>query len=176
MITVKLGEEIKEPIAIALGTFDGLHMGHMAVINHALSSGYKSAVISFFPKSPREILTGEAQKTILSDEKKREKLQKMGINYQILIDFAEIKSHSPEEFIDELLSYYDIKLFCCGYDFRFGKGGEGDAGTLRNICEKRGIDSFAAHEVKVNGETCSSSKIREYIASGDVTKAEKMLG
>ena len=177
MITLKLENvNFGEPTALALGSFDGLHLGHAVVINHAVKSDMKSAVVSFHPKTPREVLLGTAPKQILSYSSRREKLREMGVNYNIEIDFMKIKDLSPAEFIDKLCAYLNIKMLCCGYDFRFGKDGEGTAQQLKNICEQRGITCFIAKEVKVQGETCSSTKIREALANDECEKAEKMLG
>lgn len=169
--------ETNRPIALALGAFDGIHKGHMAVISLAADNPYglDPAVAAFVPR-PREVINGAAPDYIITEEQRKEILRQIGVDLQVTFDFPAVKNLEPEEFFYQLTAELPVKMLCCGYNFRFGAGGRGDAALLETLCVQNGLHFAAAPEVKINGMVVSSSAIRECISLGDVAGAEEMLG
>lgn len=166
----------------ALGFFDGLHMGHAEVIGSAVRCAaeldLKPAVFTFGnseknTKLPKMKTGGN----ILSSEQKLLMLKDMGVETVYSPDFSEIKDLSPEEFISQVLEKrLSAAAVSCGYDFHFGKGGQGDALLLKKQCDEKGIIVNIIPAVNVNGIVVSSSAVRALIRSGDIMTANKMLG
>lgn len=176
MIDITNGERPKEKTAVALGYFDGLHLGHVYVIGKALSQrGLKSAVFTFncdttLPKFAK-------QEDIISFDNKRETLEKMGIKYLYAPDYADVCNFSYERFVSEILiKRLNVGFACCGEDFRFGKGGEGDPKRLMELAEKYGFTAHIAESVCLDGEPISSTRIRELIREGKIRQANRLLG
>lgn len=176
----KLSENIiKQGTAVALGFFDGIHLGHKAVLQRALDEAEKRKlvpVITIFDMHPKKLLTGKAPPIIMSDAKKRRVLSDMGF---ITVDFSfgETVDYTPDEFIEKILiEALGAKVVSCGFDYRYGKGGEGNAQTLHDELEKRGIETFSHEAVLLDGEKISSTAIRRLVSQGNIEKANQMLG
>lgn len=114
----------KGGISLCLGYFDGLHVGHLALINRAKDSLYKSAVLTFINLNKRN-------KILTSLEDKIEILTKENVDYLLVLDFNQVKDLTPVEFI-ELLKIIEVKEVIIGGDYTFGKEKKGDASTLKN--------------------------------------------
>lgn len=162
-----------ENTAIAFGTFDGLHLGHKAVINNVLISGYKPLALSF--SVPPKFADGYSGKLLMTRETKSLELKKLGTE-PVLLDFNYVKDLSPEEFLDKVLIKYSPKLISVGFDFRFGKGAVGDIESLKIYCNEHNIDLKVSKPVTVQNTVVSSSKIRKLVKLGDITAANGMLG
>lgn len=156
--------------AVALGTFDGLHLGHRAVIN-AAKGDFVIAVTFISP--PKLTLNSSGQLMTLEDRK--EYLKELGVHKIICLDFNEVKDISPNDFLNTLKDKYKVDLISCGYNFRFGKNAAGDTEMLKDFCIKNGITYNIANPVMQNSEVISSSKIRELIKNGDIVSANKFL-
>jgi riboflavin kinase/FMN adenylyltransferase len=169
-----------DPCAIALGYFDGVHIGHRRVIQKAIDTakmnGWKSAIMTFDPH-PREVLgqTGYSQYlTPLAD--KLEQLEKMGVDltYVMRFDIA-FAAVYPEDFIAECLLPLNCRHVVVGFDYTFGYRGMGTAQTLLASSEGRyGIDIVGP--VNRLGEKVSSTIIREYLHHGNVEQTRLLLG
>lgn len=168
---------IDTPLALALGSFDGLHLGHRAVISAVTDNPYTltPAVASFSPH-PREVLFGSAPAKIISDEDKAQELCRMGVEAQICFDFRAVKNMTPDEFLNLLCKRLNIGMLSCGYNFRFGKNGEGDTKILADYCEGHNIHFCVADKVELDNVPVCSTAIRRYITSGDIERANRMLG
>jgi len=153
--------------AICLGDFDGVHKGHRRVFTEAAKTGdFGALLFTHNSKGEKEILT-------LSE--KLDLLKRLGAKYAVCADFEEeLKDKSPEEFVG-ILEGLKVKAAAVGYDYRFGKGAQGDAELLEKLCEKRGIGVIIVNAVEDNGEPIKSTKIRELIKSGDVAEANRLL-
>jgi len=165
--------------AVTIGKFDGLHLGHAKIIKtmKEISDKYnfQPVVFSFCP-APAEYLTGEKTKGIYTGDEKTILLTEMGIEKEIKYPFAEIKNMPPDEFIEEIL----IKKFNCGAviigaGFRFGRDKSGDARTLAEICNRRGLFFNETEPVEKCGRV-SSSRIKGLLATGEIKKANELLG
>lgn len=165
--------------AVALGFFDGLHLGHIEVIKcamqKAIESGLDSVVFTFNNKTL--LPKFDHQKNIISYEYKLELLEKIGVDYLFAPDFAAEKNLSPDEFVDKILvGKLNAECVACGYDFRFAKGGKATADDLTALCEKRGIKTIVVPAVSLKGEVISSTSIRRHIMNGELEKANELLG
>ncbi len=161
--------------AVALGLFDGVHLGHRRVLMNTLGAeGLVSAVLSFGDgaaalKTDAVKLCSEAYTAAL--------LESIGIEEWFQADFDAVRDLSPEAFVERVLvAQLGAKRVCCGFNFRFGKGGKGDAALLKTLCEAHGIELVVADELCDEGGTVSSDRIRRLIEAGEVQEASRILG
>lgn len=163
--------------AAALGLFDGLHIGHRAVIEKTLGrAGLASAVFTFSDGAALPKLGGQ-HKLLLTEQRKRIILGEMGIEYICAPGFSEVRGLSPEKFVQNvIINKLNAAYVVCGYDFRFGKDGSGNAEILRALCEKNGIECEIVPAVTLGVRPVGSSDIRAAVESGDITAANRMLG
>lgn len=157
--------------ALALGTFDGLHSGHMAVLENIIKNGFTPIVLTFDipPKS------GKNPNLIMDVSEKIERLKELGIKSEIM-RFNDVKDMPPEEFLSFIQEKYSPKIIATGYNFRFGRGAKGDTEMLRNFCKAKGIKYICTNAVLREGKPVSSTRIRNLISDGKVKKASEMLG
>lgn len=172
------GQGINKPSAVALGFFDGLHLGHIEVIKRALlKDGLCPVVFTFNDKTLLPKFRDRTGHCIITHEHKMEIFSKIGAEYIFAPDFNDVKDYSARDFVEKILkNLLCAGLVVCGYDFRFGKGGEGNPDTLRSLCAEHGIACEVVPAVSVDGETVSSTVIREKIRNGDIEGANKCLG
>lgn len=158
------------PASLALGTFDGLHLGHRAVLEAALDSEYSPQVFTFkrSPSGDPALMTREDKEALLSE---------MGIARVYSMDFSELRDMEAEAFAGEvLLGRLNARRLCCGEDFRFGRGAKGDAELLYRLCVERGAELIVLPPVLDGGEKISSTRIRRAVAEGDIPTANRLLG
>jgi riboflavin kinase/FMN adenylyltransferase len=167
---------------IAIGNFDGLHLGHQSIIRSATelakSLSAPLAVMSFEPH-PREFFSQEHERLrIYPPHQKLELLQACGIDILFMLRFnEELANTSADNFIKHVLAErLKAKHIVTGYNFAFGKGREGNTETLK-AAEKNGLFGYTSCEpVSVDGKVVSSSAIRSLLEGGDVEKAGALLG
>ena len=162
--------------AVALGTFDGLHKGHETVLNATLNFKELIPVAVTFDEPPKRHTTGAFVPMLMSAERKNIKLKEMGFEYIDILDYDGIHNLSPEEFLDMLFSKYNVKAAVCGFNYRFGKNGEGDAAFLSSYCHSHGAEAVVCPVTCVSGQTVSSTLIRELISDGNISFANMLLG
>ena len=175
-----LPEKIKnQGTAVALGYFDGIHLGHQAVLNTALSYAKKEKlvpVVMLFDIHPRKLISGVIPPMLTSEEKKRQCLTEMGFTV-VDFNFREAMNYSPDEFIEKILiDALNARVVSCGFDYHYGKGGKGNAKTLHDELKKRGIKAFSKEPILLGSEVISSTSIRALISEGEIEKANTMLG
>ena len=156
-------------LAIALGMFDSVHIGHKAVLKGVLKSGLRSIVLTF-DKIPYK--TGGV---VLTNEERCQKLLKTGVDTVEIFSFSDVKDLSPLEFLDSFAGNCSVALIACGFNFRFGKNAVGDTALIRKYCEEKGIEFFEAEEVKRDGETVSTTYIKKLLAEGELALANELL-
>lgn len=163
-----------EKTAMALGSFDGVHIAHQKVIKNCIAlaqkENLKSGVLLF--KSPIKPV-----KTISQLCEKIAEIEKTGVDFICLCDFDEkFKKQSPEEFIGFLKNKLKVNAVAVGFDYRFGYKAEGDVKTLLTIAQKENIRVSICEKLSENGTTVSSTNIRNLIDCGDLNGAKKLLG
>lgn len=172
-------EEREKGTAVALGYFDGIHIGHRAVLKKALDAAKEKNLIPtvmLFDIHPRKLVSGTVPPMLMSEEQKRDALIEMGFRV-VDFNFKESVNLSYTEFSENiLLSTLNAKFVSCGYDYRYGKGGKGNADTLKETLSKKNVEVFTVPAVELMGEVVSSTKIRQLIASGEIEMANRMLG
>ena len=177
MKIVRSLEEMGEtaPSSLALGAFDGLHRGHMAVIRRACAPGeggrrLQSAVFTFSrsPAGNSAVLTGRDKERLLEDA---------GVEVLYSLEFSQVKDWEAEAFVEQVLfETCAAQRLCCGEDFRFGRGARGDTALLQTLCDRRGVELTVVPPVKEGGEKVSSTRIRAAVEAGDISLANRLLG
>jgi riboflavin kinase / FMN adenylyltransferase len=165
---------------IALGSFDGLHLGHMGLINKTLELAKKNNVKSMvytFKNHPLSIINNEKVPRLLMDnETKLNMLEQLGIDIVNLANFdVEYMKISPEAFIENMVKHYNIKGLIVGFNYRFGYKNSGDIDLLKEYSKKLDFELHVIESVTYEGEVVSSSRIRGLLNNGSVEKANKML-
>lgn len=176
---MKCYQDLQTPegeLAAALGSFDGLHLGHRQVIGNTLSApGLRPAVITF-QQNPSVSLQKKPVPLLTTNEQKLALLEEMGVEVVYLLPFDRIRDMEPEDFVEALYRVCRVRALSCGFNFRFGKNGRGDAGLLKELCREKGISLSVTPPVSVAGETVSSTRIRACLEQGDVQQAGQLLG
>ncbi len=174
MKIVKTMEELheREPLSLALGAFDGLHRGHMAVLQAAALPPFsKSWGVVTFEKSP------SGSPSVLTAADKERLLRELGASLLCSFRFADVREIPAEEFVREvLLSRCRGKRLCCGEDFHFGRDRTGDAALLRRMCGEQGVTLTVVPPVLEAGEKISSTRIRAAVEAGNIPLANRLLG
>ena len=176
MIDITNGGKAAEKTAVALGYFDGLHLGHVGVISAAMAQpGLKPAVFTFNCDTTLPKFRGPED--IISFENKCELMEKIGVKYIYAPDFAEVCTLTDEEFVKKILiDRLNAGFACCGSNFRFGKGGSGTPDRLAEIGAKYGMRAEVVPDVCLDGQLISSTRIREHIRKGEIEQANRLLG
>ncbi len=158
----------EKSVSVALGTFDGIHLAHKKILENALKSEHPICIT--FKTPPK------AGGFIMQPELKEKKLYEMGFKKVIMLDFEAVRDISPEDFLEKITNEYNITDFFCGYDYRFGKNGEGNPQLLLSFCEKRGLKAHIEGPIMLENEPISSSKIRSFLRNGEINSAIRLLG
>lgn len=177
MKIIRTLEEMGEaaPCSLALGAFDGLHRGHMAVIHVACAPGEEGAslepAVLTFARSP------SGNSAVLTGRDKERLLEAAGVERLYSLDFAAVKDWEAEAFVRQVLfAKCGARRLCCGEDFRFGKGARGDVTLLRRLCQQAGAELYVAPPVREGEQKVSSTRIRAAVEAGDIPLANRLLG
>ena len=171
---------MKEKMIYALGFFDGVHLGHKALLRAcrelADKLGAKAGVVTF-TSHPDALVLGQAPKLINTPTDRQQLLRNAGMDSVVELPFDKKMMAMPwQDFFRLLLEKYHAAGFVCGADFRFGIRGEGTSALLRDACEQEGIPCTVVPEQTVDGITVSSTHIRSLLERGDVETAARFLG
>lgn len=169
-----------DDIVVALGNFDGFHIGHQKLIselnNVKLNKGYKSAVF-LFVNHTKDLIFNQNFSRIMSFEDKLKKLESFKIDYVFSIDFSEkIKSLTPIEFLDFLTINLNVKHIVVGKDYRFSKNREGNIDFIESYMKEKQLSCTIIEKLSYDNSEISSTKIIEYIKTGKIELANTMLG
>ncbi|MDP4144360.1 MAG: bifunctional riboflavin kinase/FAD synthetase [Bacillota bacterium] len=172
--------KIEECTYVALGSFDGLHMGHMSLINKAVELSKKhneKSMVFTFKNHPLSLINQDlVPKLLMDNDTKLEHLRKNNID---IVNFAEFNQElmkmNPEEFIKNMIEAYNVKGIVVGFNFRFGYKNKGDNELLTKLSEKYGFELYVVGPIKYEGEIVSSSRIRKNILEGNLKEASNML-
>jgi riboflavin kinase/FMN adenylyltransferase len=168
-----LSERIEKSV-ITLGIFDGIHIGHQALIKetceHARKKGIPSILLTFHPH-PRSA-------TFILAEKEREKIiENLGIDIMVILNFNKIKSLPPGRFIKEILvERLGMKGIWIGSDHRFGKDQEGNVQLLRQLSCQYNFETFCLDDVTLENERVSSSRVKKLLSDGEMKEVKSLLG
>lgn len=157
--------------ALMLGTFDGVHKGHLEVLSP--EGNFKRIAVTF-AKSPKAVMSG-LNESITTFENKCRILKKVGVDEVHPLDFSLVKNIEAEDFLNYLQKEYNPALISCGFNFKFGKGGKGDRNLLSEFCQKNGIKLVCVSPVEFGGAVVSSTLIRNFLKNGEISKANELL-
>lgn len=174
-------KKLNHPTYIALGSFDGLHLGHLSLIKKTIDlskvNNAKSMIFTF-KNHPLSVINEDLMpKLIMSVDTKIESLEKLGIDILNLAQFNdEFMKISPEEFIRKLVYYYNVRGIIVGFNYRFGFKNLGDVDLLNELSLELGYELYIMDAVKYHEDVVSSSRIRNLILEGNMRKANILLG
>ena len=152
---------------IALGTFDGLHAAHRAVLRGATA-------VLLFDQHPQSLLQGQAPPQLLSNAQRAARLRAFELLH---IPFEEIAALPPEVFFHKILrKCFGATALRCGHNFRFGAQAAGDTALLQTLCAQHGLRLAVVPKVMYQGQAVSSSRIRAALQQGQIEEANAMLG
>ena len=166
---------------VALGNFDGFHLGHQAVVNRAIALGFherRSVIVATFDPHPVRFFKPDVPPFRLTSLDPRERLfAHAGADAMLVFRFdAELASMDADAFVAEILARrLGVAGVVTGDDFSFGKGRTGDVDLLRKLGEQYGVRAEAVAQVMIDGERVSSGRIREALAAGDPGTATHLL-
>ena len=162
-----------EPCAVMIGKFDGLHLGHRALISamKEQSEELSKVIMSF-------VMNGSGTKEILNEREKIALCEELGLDAYMHVEFDDkIRNMSPESFVSECLhKKLNAKAVYVGSNFRFGKNRAGDTDMLKKLCGEFGIKVVVIPGITVHGIPVSATEIRKRICSGDMREASELLG
>ncbi|MBK5242818.1 bifunctional riboflavin kinase/FAD synthetase [Clostridium sp.] len=173
--------KLKYPTYIALGNFDGLHLGHMHLINKTVKlskDNNTKSMICTFKNHPLSVINKDiCPKLLMNNDSKINILENIGIDIVGLINFnKEFMKTTPEQFIKNMVNFYNAKGIVVGFNYRFGYKNLGDVEMLKTYSNILGYELYVCEAISINNEIVSSSKIRHLITEGDITKANELLG
>ena len=170
------------PVALAIGVFDGVHIGHRAVLgaarDRARAAGGEAWVLTFEPHPLEVLRPPEAPPAILSLEGKLRRFADLGLDGCVVQPFTpDFAALDPAAFVRRILdSFGRLCAIAVGESWRFGQAAAGDVATLRQLVRTAGTDVIAVPPVRVEGRVVSSTMIRHAIQSGDLATAARWLG
>lgn len=173
--------EHDDATVITVGTFDGVHRGHQAIISEvvsrARSMGGRSVVVTFDPH-PKEVINRAPVSLLMTIEERLDALGKLRIDTALVLHFTpEFSRLSPRDFyIRYLIEGIGAREVVEGHDHTFGKDREAGVTTLVELGREFGVDTTAVHPVLISGERVGSSAIRRALGEGNITKANRFLG
>lgn len=174
--------ELRGPVVLAFGMFDGVHRGHQAVIRAAVDGARvleaEAVIFTFDPHPMRLLRPGEAPKLLCGPRHQLQVLRRSGVRKVLMCPFDEAMAATPAEvFLDRLLQVCPgLKRICVGEGWRFGKGRGGDVPMLISLGAEKGFDVVAVKPVMLDGEVVSSTRIRQAVSRGDLADAADLLG
>ena len=173
---------IPGPVYLAIGVFDGVHLGHRSVLLRALDDarggGGTAVAVTFDPHPAKVLRPGAAPRLLTATAHKLRLIEGLGIGPVLVIPFtAEFAATAPEEFVQQLHgACRPLKEICVGHEWSFGRGRAGNLEMLRKLGDKLGFDEIGVPAVQVDGEIVSSTAIRGAVESGDLERAARLLG
>ena len=173
---------IEAPVVLAIGVFDGVHLGHRAVIERALSDAQEmsgtAVVVTFDPHPARVLRPDAAPRLLTSTQHKLRLIASLGVADLLVIHFDEaFASTSPDAFIRRLAqSAKALREICVGHQWSFGKARAGNLELLKALGDELGFEEVGVPAVEIDGEIVSSTVIRRSVEAGELKKAARYLG
>ena len=166
---------------VALGNFDGFHLGHQAVVSRAISLGFherRPVVVATFDPHPVQFFKPDVPPFRLTSLDQRERLfAHAGADGMLVFNFDKaLATTSAEDFVSDILGkWLGVSAVVTGTDFTFGRGKKGNAETMRELGAAHGIKAETVDPVIIDGEAVSSSRVRQALAAGDTATATHLL-
>ena len=170
------------PVFLAIGVFDGVHLGHRAVIStstqHAKEVDGTPVVVTFDPHPAKVLRPDSAPHLLTATQHKIALIRDLCVAHLLVQNFnREFAATPPEEFVEQLVTKANpLREICVGHEWSFGKGRAGNLALLKQLGAAHGFNVVGVQAVTVNGEVVSSTAIRRAVAEGDLVKATQMLG
>jgi riboflavin kinase / FMN adenylyltransferase len=175
-----VGSRDSSPLAITVGVFDGVHLGHQSLIRHICeppSDSRLPTVVTFRENPNKSLSPAGFSGDIYNLEQKLGLLESLGVKLTVLIDFSEKFSKiNGREFIDLLLISRPVTLLALGENFRCGHGRSTSVEEIRSFAGARGVETWVVPPVMDGEQPVSSNRIRKALADGRFKEAERMLG
>ncbi len=170
------------PLFLAIGVFDGVHLGHQAVIRtsaqHAAEDRGTPVVVTFDPHPAKVLRPDKAPHLLTATQHKIALIRNLGVAHLLVLTFdKEFASTPPEEFVHQLVRQSNpLREICVGHEWSFGKGRAGNLALLKQLGSQDDFNVVGIKPVTINGTVVSSTEIRRAIEHGDFAKAATMLG
>lgn len=174
--------DVSGPLSLAIGVFDGVHLGHQAVLARALSGarehGGSAVAVTFNPHPLRVLRPSRAPRLLTSTTHKLRLIRSLGIEHLLVIPFdPEFASTPPERFIRALAkSCRPLREICVGHQWSFGRDRAGNLGLLHALGPALGFQAVGVPPVQIDGEIVSSTLVRGAVEGGDLARAARLLG
>src|SRR5438445_150602 len=175
-------ESLRGPLFLAIGVFDGVHLGHQAVIStvtsHARSAGGTPLVVTFDPHPVKVLRPRHAPHLLTATQHKIALIRDLGVEHLLVINFdKKFAATSPEKFVEELLTHSrPLSEICVGHEWSFGKDRRGNLNLLKGLGAQFDFNVVGIPPMMASGEVVSSTAIRQAVEKGDFPKAVEMLG
>ena len=179
VIHLNLSKKLDQPIAVALGYFDGLHLGHQAVIKEVVdyvkAHQMRSAVMTFSPSPNIFLKKLDSDRLLTPYQEKVSRLTELGVDELIILPFNEALANMRAiDFIERYLIQYGVAHVSTGFDFRFGRMGEGEVELLGGYSDRFSLNVTPKYELEQ--EKIGATEIKRYLADGNIKKVTQMLG
>ena len=176
------GNVLERPVAMTIGSFDGVHTGHIVLLKRLFEAARRTAsqslVLTFDPHPAQVIKKTKSFWRLFDLEDQQRQFSKMEVDHFVVERFSqEFAQLSAMDFLNYFLfDRFDLRAVVVGYDFSFGANRSGDFELLKAQCEKRGVEVERVPAYLSEGAVVSSSRIRDLVGGGDVEKAASLLG
>ena len=174
--------QLRGPLFLAIGVFDGVHRGHQAVIStsaqHAQAAEGTSVVVTFDPHPAKVLRPRDAPHLLTATEHKIALIRALGVSHLLIIEFnREFAITSPEDFVQQLVTHSKpLREICVGHEWSFGKDRRGNLGLLKTLGAHFDFNVVGIPPVMVHGTVVSSTAIRQAVEAGSLANAAEMLG
>lgn len=175
-------EQLRGPLFLAIGVFDGVHLGHQAVIStsaqHAKAVGGTPVVVTFDPHPMKVLRPNDAPHLLTATQHKISLIRNLGVEHLLVLTFdRKFAETAPEKFVEQLAAHSKpLREICVGHEWSFGKNRAGNLDLLKKLGAGLDFEVVGIRPVAVDGEVVSSTAIRKAIEAGDFARAAKMLG
>lgn len=175
-------EQLRGPLFLAIGVFDGVHRGHQAVIStsaqHAQLENGTPVVVTFDPHPAKILRPNDAPHLLTATQHKIAFIRDLGVEHLLVITFdKQFAATPPESFVEQLVKHSKpLREICVGHEWSFGKGRAGNLDLLKKLGARFDFNVVGIPPVAVNGDVVSSTAIRQAVEAGDFAKAAVMLG
>jgi riboflavin kinase / FMN adenylyltransferase len=174
--------QLRGPLFLAIGVFDGVHRGHQAVIStsaqHAHAAEGTSVVVTFDPHPAKVLRPRDAPHLLTATQHKIALIRALGVSHLLIIEFnREFAATSPEDFVQQLVKHSKpLREICVGHEWSFGKDRRGNLDLLKKLGARFDFNVVGIPPVMIHGAVVSSTAIRQAVEAGSLAKTAEMLG